>query len=295
MRLVEGYYLYNGFYCYLDTNSDGELLNLIPYAPFMLEAYPISQRTASGSNIDTASQYYDGRYITQHGFYYKDNLGRNIPSDKIMALYNPMYKTDSLISSNDFGRQINFNALASANFFESVIYQLVQRQGLPQALISGVGGDDNNASSVEETEQVLQQIKEFYQDDKRAAMALPSGYTIKSLFDQHHPGPIFQVLSDVIATQIGNLFSFPKSLLNSVGDQAMIRHDRETYLSGSFLSLTRQISDQLNYISDSEIISFDIDGLKLKMQTSRDEHNMIDSLINSGLFSKEEILNKINL
>ena len=56
------------------------------------------------------------------------------------------------------------------------------------------------------------------------------------------------------------------------------------------------ITDQLNYISGySENIHFDIDGLKLKMQTSRDEHNMIDSLINSGLFTKEEILSKINL
>ena len=294
--LVEHYFLYQGFYCLIYTDNNGSIKSLIPFTPYSLQVYPVTKKTFGDRNIDDSGNYADGLAITERGYYYKDHLGRNWPLDKIFALYSSMYKTDSLIDSNDFGRQINFEALSSANYFEHVINQLVVRHGKPELLISGLGGEDLQTSSPE-TDAVVKELKAYFsEDNKRDALALPPGYQLKSLFDQHHPGPIFQVLSDVICTQIANMFSLPKSLLNAVGDQAMVKHDRETYLSGSFLSLTRQISDQLNYISGyNENISFDIDGLKLKMQTSRDEHNMLQTLVDSGLYTKEEILNKVNL
>ena len=290
--LVEHYFLYDGFYCLIQSDSNGMIKSLIPFTPYSIQVYPV---TKSGRNIDDAGNYADGLAITERGYYYKDHLGRNWPEDKIFALFSSMYKTDSLIDGNDFGRQIGFEALSSANFFETkVVHSLILRNALPQALINGIGGEDVSAS-IDETEEVLKQIKSFY-ENQGSSLSLPPGHTVKSMFDQHHPSAIFQTLSDIICTQIANMFSLPKSLLNSVGDQNMVKHDRETYISGSFLALTRVITDQLNYISGySENIHFDIDGLKLKMQTSRDEHNMIDSLINSGLFTKEEILSKINL
>ena len=76
-------------------------------------------------------------------------------------------------------------------------------------------------------------------------MALPSGYSIKSLFDQHHPGPIFQVVSDILSKSVANIFSMPSSLLNTTGDQAMIRHDKEVYLAGSFYPLVDKFQTRL--------------------------------------------------
>ena len=123
--LVEHYYIYSGFNCLIYTNNDGQIRSLIPFTPYSLTVYPINKRSPANKPLDDSGNYADGLTITEHqfmsgnGFYFQDHLGRKWEESKILRIYQNLWSTDSLISGNDMGRQINYEVLSACNYLSA--------------------------------------------------------------------------------------------------------------------------------------------------------------------------------
>ena len=130
--VIQGYFVFNGFYAYIKTNSKGMIEALLPLntSPGSLQVYPMTYKKDNNAFQDqSANDWNDSLSLYEKGYYYKDYRGRRFASDEVLAIRSALFNTGTgLIEQEDFAKRVFCNVFESASKIESVVNAICRQE-----------------------------------------------------------------------------------------------------------------------------------------------------------------------
>ena len=276
-KLVYELLLNGNFHCSIKSNSQGRVTALLPYRSGMMYAYP------------NAGEFGDPVSLEKNGWYYRDYKGRVFVPDEIFHLKDVMF--NSVDQINGYSRSYIYELSFLAGYSIQQVQCSLSQSGLrPPLLLSGLPESDDNA-----VKQVRETVQKFFQSGKSAAaggvLTLPAGYDVKPMMLQS-PERALEFLSSKSDLDIARIFCVPIELLARSDGQSQsganhLKEANRFFIRTTLKSFLQTIAESFSsLVMDGTEFEFKID--KLRASDLREESQYLSTMVNAGIYSKEE-------
>ena len=290
--------LWGNFYSIIKTNERGEIIALLPYAsPKAVQVYPVNWKPDKDRS-DAAADFSDPEKLFADSYYYRDYRSRIYMPDQMFHIKSSAFNSSTgLIEGEDFATRVFNHTYEALSKLEAVMDNICNRDLRSPLLLTGLGygeGKDIKKSS-SETQKVKSALTNYFNGESQSGssgvLAIPAGYDIKPLRTDSTSG-ILETLFDSTVSNLCSAWNVPRSLIfNSQNTERDSKQARREFISSGFKSMTRQIEDEFNRLSDWKVsYSYDLDSLRYLGADIREEAAIAQL---QGVLSNQEIKEKI--
>ena len=284
-RLVESYFLYGNFYCYIEEAQNGMIASLDPFVPGTMWCYASGKqaKTISGSSSDPLL------LNKPNSFYYQSQFGEGknkiyskFSADQIWHLKSCFQSSDLLNGLDIFSAYKDTMLLAQDSLDTASKFSGSAMAG--PLLISGLTED-----SPETKQEIKQSIENFFKD-KGMFLTLPAEVNIeKALADQ--PANFLQLLLSISTVNISRLMSVPMELLgNETGPSAYggqnLKETLRFWKHNSGKSFLDYVASKLGELDPS--VKFKFMYRSTQASDLRELGTVVSQLYEQQLLTKEE-------
>lgn len=299
--MAQNYFLYEGFFAVIMTNTRGEIEALCPYIdPTSFQVYPkgYQHKKELGDASHVGGEWVDPISIYEKGYYFRDYKGRLFNQDEAMFIKNNLFNTQNILEQQNVFQRVFTESFNAPSLLEAVIGSICRSDLKAPLVLTGLGfsGESKgaNKASGRETKRVKEALRKFFSGKSQGydsgVLALPPGYKIDKL-NLDNPAGLIAQLNVITLANVCNIFQVPTELVYSGQTERTAKEARRFWLGGAFAAFCRVIEEELDRLCDFQCsFRFNTDRLRSALSDIREEAAMSQLL---GIFTKEELKKRI--